>query len=122
MKLTMKLWSKHWVTLNSRPLSRRSEAEVPLLLVSIEKDTLASHIPIITKPVFRHYMSNVFMYLMPADADVDSSKRGLVHGWELKLGMPIEEAKELVSQLIEAIELSEKRREERHKQTDREEY
>lgn len=115
----MKLWSKHWLTLRSRRFGARLES--PFLLLSIEKGSLGEReIPVVAKPVFRHYMSNVFMYLMPAEADT-APEKGLVHGWELKLGMPLEEAKQVVSELMKVIELCEKRREERHKQ-DRETF
>lgn len=123
----MKLWVKHWVTLRSRRFGLRLE-EAPFLLFSIDKATLGEkEIPVVAKPEFRHWMSNVFMYLMPATAEVDSvlegdsnsrqrTGKGLVHGWELKLGMPVEEAKQVVNNLMRAIEACEKRREERHKQ------
>lgn len=115
----MKLWSKHWLSLRSRSFGSRLES--PFLLLSVEKGSLGEkEIPVTAKPLFRHYMSNVFMYLMPADAEQANLKKGLVHGWELKLGMPIEEAKEVATRLNEVIELCEKRRGERHKQQDRE--
>ena len=117
----MKLWSRHWLTLRSRHFGPRLES--PFLLLSIEEGSLGEKaIPVMAKPLFRHYMSNVFMYLMPADSDEQTSKKGLVHGWELKIGLPIEEAKEVVSELMKVIELCEKRREERHKRQDRETY
>lgn len=118
----MKLWCKHWVTLSKRPfISFRKDEESNLMLVSIEKDGIGEReIPIHSKPLLRHYMSNIFIYLMPSDAEENPDKR-LVHGWEVKLGFPVEEAKELVTELTETIELCEERREERHKISDREE-
>lgn len=111
----MKVWVKHWVSVYTRPFTHRAES--PVLLVSIEKGGLGEgQIPVMAKPVFRHYMSNVFIYLMSADQDDNVSKKGLVHNWELKLGMPVEEAKEFVIELLKNIELCEKRREKRHKQ------
>ena len=118
----MKLWSRHWVTLRSRRFGSRHE-ETPFLLLSIDKGTLGEReIPLLAKPVFRHYMSNIFIYLMPATPkeDCPTGQKGLVHGWELKLGMPAEEAKQVANDLLKAIELCEKRREERHKQQNRE--
>lgn len=113
----MKLWSKHWLTLKSRYFGPRLES--PFLLLSVEESSLGEkQIPVLAKPVFRHYMSNVFMYLMPATAEVDSIEKGLVHGWELKIGMPLEEAKQVVTELMKVVELCEKRRQERHKQVE----
>lgn len=117
----MKLWVKHWLTLKSRRFGSLHQ-ETPFLLLSIDKGALGEReIPVMAKPLFRHYMSNVFMYLMPANAEEDSRiKKGLVHSWELKIGIPLEEAKQLAAELLKAIELCEKRRKERHKQHDRE--
>lgn len=110
----MKLWCKHWLLLRSRRFGARSES--PLMLLSIEESSLGEReIPVAAKPIFRHYMSNVFMYLMPANAEGQVGEKGLVHGWELKLGIPLEEAKEIAADLMKAIKLCEKRRDARHK-------
>jgi len=111
--MTVKLWSKHWVTLTSRPFTHRVDA--PLLLLSVEKGALGEReIPVTAEPVFRHYMSNVFIYLMPAaDLEADIVQKGLVHGWELKVGMSVEEAKQFAAELLKTIDLCEKRRQER---------
>ena len=115
----MKVWVKHWVSLHTRPVTRKAES--PVLLVSIEQGSLGEgQLPVMAKPVLRHYMSNVFIYLMPADQD-DNVSKGLIHNWELKLGMPVEEAKQFAENLLKAIELCEKRRQERHKEHAREE-
>ena len=115
----MKLWVKHWLTLRSRRFGSLHQ-ETSFLLLSVDKQTLGEReIPVMAKPLFRHYMSNVFMYLMPATAEMDAIGKGLVHGWELKLGMPVEEAKQVVTEFMKAIELCEKRRQERHKQQDK---
>lgn len=112
----MKVWVKHWVSVHTRPFTHRAES--PVLLVSIEKGSLGEgQIPVMAKPVFRHYMSNVFIYLMQPSEGDNVPKKGLVHNWELKLGMPVEEAKEFAENLLKAIRLCEKRREERHKRT-----
>lgn len=106
----MKLWSKHWLTLKSRsfgPLRKES----PLVLLSIEDGSIGERdIPVKPKPILRHYMSNIFLYLMPEVAE-----EGSVHGWELKLGFTLDEAKNFIEELLKTIELCEKRREERHK-------
>jgi hypothetical protein len=112
----MKVWAKHWVSLRTRPFTHRAES--PVLLVSIEQGSLGEgQIPVMAKPLFRHYMSNIFIYLMPADQDDKVPKKGLVHNWELKIGLPVEEAKEFAENLLKAIRLCEKRRQERHKRT-----
>lgn len=119
----MKVWVKHWVSLYTRPFTHRAES--PVLLVSIEKGGLGEgQLPVMAKPMFRHYMSNIFVYLMPAsqsDSVVQTTpenvpEKGLVHNWELKLGMSLAEAKEFVTEFMKAIELCEERREERHKE------
>ena len=117
----MKVWARHWVTLRSRPFTHRIDA--PLLLLSIEKATLGEgQIPVTAKPQFRHYMSNVFIYFMPPKQDDTATlqQKGLVHDWELKIGMPVEEARQFATELLKTIEFCEKRREERHKQTSEE--
>ena len=112
----MKLWSKHWLTLQSRrfgfaPLRQ----EAPLILLSIEEGSLGERdIPVKAKPILRHYMSNIFLYLMP-----EETEEGSVHGWELKLGFTLEEAKTFLEELQETITLCEKRREERHRSFER---
>ena len=119
----VKLWSKHWVTFRSRHISSHRQ-ETPFLALSIEQGTLGEReIPVDTSPEFRHYMSNIFIYLMPPCEEVEKvgdsyTKKGLVHGWELKLGMPIEEAKSFVKELQAIIEACETRRKERHKRQD----
>ncbi|MDH5462494.1 MAG: hypothetical protein OEX09_09785 [Candidatus Bathyarchaeota archaeon] len=120
----MKVWVKHWVSLHTRPVTRKAES--PVLLVSIEQGSLGEgQLPVMAKPVLRHYMSNVFIYLMPRTEDDNVAHvtpennvptKGLVHNWELKLGMSLEEAKEFVTEFMKAIELCKERREERHKQ------
>ena len=106
----MKLWSRHWLTLKSRrfgPLRKES----PLVLLSIEDGSIGERdIPVRAKPVLRHYMSNIFLYLMPEEAE-----EGSVHGWELKLGFALDEAKGFLEELSKTIELCEKRREERRR-------
>ncbi|NVM23321.1 MAG: hypothetical protein HWN68_16245 [Desulfobacterales bacterium] len=106
----MKLWSKHWLTLKSRsfgPLRRES----PLVLLSIEDGSIGERdIPVRAKPILRHYMSNIFLYLMPAEAE-----EGSVHGWELKLGFALDEAKDFLEELSKTIESCEKRMIERHR-------
>ena len=120
--LTTKLWAKHWVTVNKRPfVSFRKEQESNLLLVSIDEGSIGEReIPVMSQVLLRHYMSNIFVYLMPADTDENQIEKSLVHGWELKIGLPIEEAKEFATELLKTIELCEKRREERHKNVDAE--
>lgn len=109
----VKLWVRHWVTLTSRPFPRLRETEFPVLLVSVEKHSLGERqVPVMAKPEFRHYMSNIFVYFMRESVDAE---KGLAHNWEIKLGIPLEEAKELAGDFLEAIKLCEKRREERHK-------
>jgi len=84
------------------------------LLLSVEKDALGERqIPVTATPVFRHYMSNIFIYLMPADLEADIVQKGLVHGWELKVGMSVEEAKQFAAELLKTIALCEERRRER---------
>lgn len=110
-----KLWAKHWVTLKKRPfVSFRKQQESNLLLVSIDQSSIGEReIPILAKPLLRHYMSNIFVYLMPSDTEEKTMEKGLVHGWELKLGLPIEEAKAFAQELLATIQLCEKRREKR---------
>ena len=113
----MKLWARNWVTFHSRRFGSLRE-ETPLVLLSIEKGTIGERdVPIESKPILRPYMSNVFVYLMPKDNCVATQS---VHGWELKLGMSLEEAEEFAKDLIETIEKCKKRREERHKGEERE--
>lgn len=113
----VKLWAKHWVSLKKRPfISFRKQEETNLLLVSIDQSSIGEReIPILAKPLFRHYMSNIFVYLMPTDTEGETTEKSLVHGWELKIGFPIEEAKNFANELLATIELCEKRRETRHK-------
>ena len=115
--IKIKLWAKHWVTLRDRPLiSFRKEQESNILLVSIDESSIGERdIPVMSKLLLRHYMSNVFIYLMPADTKEEQIEKGLVHGWELKIGLPVEEAREFGKELLKTINLCEKRREERHK-------
>lgn len=113
----MKLWAKHWVTFRSRRFgSLRKES--PLVLLSIEEGSIGERdVPIEPKPLFRHYMSNIFVYLMPKGEDPRGES---VHGWELKIGLTLQEAKGLVNKLLDTIEQCEKRRAERHREQDRE--
>ena len=124
----MKLWARHWLQIRSRKFGSLRE-ETPLALLSIEKGSIGERdVPIESRPILRHYMSNVFVYLMPKGEEpgkkwVDQptlSKGESVHGWELKLGMALEEAEGLAKDLIETIEACKKRREERHKEEERE--
>lgn len=108
----MKLWSKHWLTLRSRRFGPLRE-ESPLVLLSIEDGSLGERdIPVQPKPILRHYMSNIFLYLMPEAEEIEERS---VHGWELKIGFTLDEAKTFLGELQETITLCEKRREERHK-------
>ena len=104
----MKLWSKHWLLVRSRtfgPLRKES----PLVLLSIEDGSIGEReIPVKAKPILRHYMNNIFLYLMPEETESES-----VHGWELKIGLPLDEAKALAKDLSHTIALCEKRSEER---------
>ena len=113
----MRLWSRHWLTLRSRsfgPLGRKS----PLVLLSIEDGSIGSRdIPVKAKPILRHFMSNIFLYLMP---EGEEAEEGSVHGWELKLGFALDVAKDFLEELSKIIDLCEKRREERHKSEVRE--
>ena len=109
----MKLWARHWLKIQSRKFGSLRE-ETPLVLLSIEKGSIGERdIPIESRPIFRHYMSNVFIYFMPEGED---PPRESVHGWELKLGLPIDEAEKFADELLATIGKCEKRREERHKE------
>ena len=109
----MKLWARHWVTFRSRRFGCSRE-ETPLVLLSIEKGSIGERdVPIESKPILRPYMSNVFVYVMPKGEDPRGES---VHGWELKLGMALEEAEEFAKDLLATIEDCKKRREERHKE------
>ena len=118
----MKLWARHWLQIRSRKFGSLRE-ETPLALLSIEKGSIGERdVPIESKPILRHYMSNIFVYLMPKKEDPIGSppNRGSVHGWELKLGMALEEAEEFSTDLLVTIDQCKKRREERHKEEERE--
>ena len=111
----MNLWARHWVTFRSRRFGSLRE-ETPLVLLSMGKGSIGERdIPIESKPIFRHYMTNVFVYLMPKD---DCTAVQSVHGWELKLGMSLEEAEEFAKDLLATIEDCKRRREERRKEQD----
>ena len=114
----MKLWAKNWITFRSRRFGSLRE-ETPLVLLSIEKGSIGERdIPIEAKPILRHYMSNVFVYLMPKSEDPRGES---VHGWELKLGMALEEAEAFLKDLMLTIQKCKLRRGERHKEQEREE-
>ena len=109
----MKLWARNWVTFKSRRVGSSRE-ETPLVLLSIEKGSIGERdIPIEAKPILRHYMSNIFIYLMPKSEDPRGES---VHGWELKLGMALEEAEEFLKELMLTIQKCKLRRGERHKE------
>ena len=128
----MKLWARNWITFRSRRFGSLRE-ETPLVLLSVEKGSIGERdVPIEAKPILRHYMSNVFIYLMPK-GEVNDSTSTLkyseslsnptgesVHGWELKLGMSLEEAEEFLKELMLTIQKCKLRRGERHKKQDRE--
>ncbi|MDH5439037.1 MAG: hypothetical protein OEZ48_00055 [Candidatus Bathyarchaeota archaeon] len=112
----VKLWARNWVTFHSRRFGSLRE-ETPLVLLSIEKGSIGERdVPIESKPVLRHYMSNIFVYLMPKGEDPRGES---VHGWELKLGMPLEEAEEFSRDLLATIEHCTRRREERHREAEK---
>ena len=109
----MKLWARHWLKIQSRKFGSLRE-EAPLVLLSIEKGAIGEGAdPVQCKPVLRPYMSNIFIYFMPEGEDPPGES---VHGWELKLGLPLEEAEEFADKLLATIGKCEKRREERHKE------
>ena len=108
----MKLWARHWVTFRSRRFGSLKK-ETPLVLLSIEEGSIGERdVPIESKPTFRHYMSNIFIYLMPKGKEPRGES---VHGWELKLGLALPEAEDFTKNLLATIKQCKKRREERHK-------
>ena len=110
--IPIKLWARHWITFRSRKFGSLRE-ETPFMLLYVEKGSIGERdIPVAAKPLFRHWMSNVFIYLMPEGADQGES----VHGWELKIGLTLEAAQEFVEKLTKTIEDCVRRRDERHKE------
>lgn len=113
----VRLWVKHWLIIRSRKFGSFRE-ETPLALISVEKASLGERdLPVEPELRLRHWMSNLFIYLMPEGAEQEDS----VHGWEVKIGLTLEAAQELVEGLTKTIQECLRRKEERRKQREKEE-
>lgn len=104
----MNLWSRHWLKIDPHIYPG-------VTVLAIREGSTYRQEGIPTTPIVRPYLNNIFIYLMPPETPTEKLGRQ-ISGWELKLGMPLNEAKAFCASLQEAIELAEERQKQRLKE------